>query len=252
MMIGSIYLAVIFAITAMIYASIGFGGGSTYIALLALIKTPYETIPIIALLCNIIVVTGGSLRFSWHKIIPWRRIYPILLFSTPAAWLGGLTPISYNIFMLLLGGVLILSSGLIFLRRTDTEEQIYDEKNILFYAILGGIIGYVSGLVGIGGGIFLAPLLLIMRWGHAREIAATASLFILVNSTAGIFGQLGKFQGQLWGDIIMPHYLLFIAVFIGGQIGSVFAVKILPEKTIKILTAILTFYVGIRILFFSS
>lgn len=251
MVIGGIYLAVIFAITAMLYASIGFGGGSTYIAVLALVKTPYEAIPIIALLCNIIVVTGGSLRFSMHKIIPWGRVYPILLFSTPAAWLGGLTPISYNIFMLLLGGLLILSSGLIFLRHIDNEEQINGEKNIIFSAILGAIIGYVSGLVGIGGGIFLAPILLIMQWGRAREIAATASLFILLNSIAGLIGQLSKYQGQFWDDIITLYYPLFIAVCIGGQIGSLLAVKILPEKTIKILTALLTLYVGIRIFFLS-
>lgn len=250
MAIGGIFLAVIFALTAIIYASIGYGGGSTYIALLALTKLPYEAIPIIALLCNIIVVMGGSLRFSIRKITPWRRIYPIIIFSIPFAWLGGITPISRDIFMALLGGLLILSSFLILLRYNNEDGNIIYKNDITISSLMGGVIGYISGLVGIGGGIFLAPILLILRWGHAREIAATASLFILVNSTAGLIGQMGKYQGQLWDDIIMPHYLLFIAVFIGGHIGTIFAVKIFPKKIIKILTAILTFYVGMRILIF--
>ncbi len=251
MTMGGISLAVVFALTAMLYASIGFGGGSTYIALLALIETPYEAIPIIALLCNIIVVSGSSLRFSLHKIIPWQRISPILIFSIPAAWLGGITPISRDIFMIVLGLLLIASSALILWRQKDETKPAVQSINLVISALLGFIIGYLAGLVGIGGGIFLAPLLLVMKWGNAREIAASASLFILVNSIAGLIGQMSKYEGHMWNDIIITHYILFIAVFIGGQIGSLFAVKILPEKIIKILTALLTLYVGIRILFSS-
>ncbi len=251
MTIGGLSLAVIFGITALLYASIGFGGGSTYIALLAISETPYEAIPIIALLCNIIVVTGSSLRFCLHKIIPWQRIYPILIFSVPAAWLGGITPISRDIFIIILGGLLIISSFLILWRQKDNSLSRVNVIGRSISALVGFIIGYLAGLVGIGGGIFLAPLLLVLRWGSAREIAASASIFILVNSVAGFSGQLVKYQGELWNDIIAPYYLLCIAVLIGGQIGSLLAVKILPEKIIKILTSLLTLYVGIRILFYS-
>ena len=249
MTIGGLTLAVIFVITALLYASVGFGGGSTYIALLVISETPYESIPIIALLCNIIVVSGASLRFSMHKIIPWQRISPILTFSVPAAWLGGITPISRDMFIILLGLLLIASSILILWRHKDETKTEVHNINPAISALLGFIIGYVAGLVGIGGGIFLAPILLIMRWGNAREIASSASIFILVNSIAGLIGQWSKYEGQLWDDVIAPYYILFIAVFIGGQIGSHFALRILPENIIKILTAMLTLYVGIRLLF---
>ncbi len=251
MTMGGLLMAVIFAITALLYASIGYGGGSTYIALLALTQTPYEMIPIVALLCNIVVVLGASLRFAGQKIMPWQRIYPILIFSVPAAWLGGITPISRELFMALLGCLLITSSALILWSQRDNIISQVNSVNPAVSSLLGFIIGYCAGLVGIGGGIFLAPMLLLMRWGAAREVAAGASLFILVNSIAGLLGQVSKYQGHLWNDIIAAHYILFIAVFIGGQIGSLLAVKILPEKIIKILTALLTLYVGIRILFFS-
>lgn len=252
MIMGGILLAIIFAIVALLYASIGFGGGSTYIALLALTPIAFAAIPIIALLCNIIVVTGGTIRFASRRIIPWKSIWPILIFSIPAAWLGGITPISRDIFLSLLGILLILSAILIMGRSwIDNWEMTYQKHNhhkFILPAMLGAMIGYISGLVGIGGGIFLAPALLLLRWGSPRQIAAMASLFILVNSIAGLIGQIGKYDGILWNDIIAPNLPLFIAVFIGGQMGSLLAVKILPEKIIHILTAILTLYVGLRIL----
>lgn len=256
MIIGGLSLAISFAIVALLYASVGFGGGSTYIALLALTDMPFTSIPIIALLCNIIVVLGGTIRFAAQRLILWRSVWPIILCSVPAAWLGGLTPISRDDFLILLALVLIASAVMILIRpfiggQADTDKY-SDKQKWMISAILGAVIGYISGLVGIGGGIFLAPILLLIRWASPRHIAATASLFILLNSIAGIIGQTAKYDGMLWGDIIAPNLPLFIAVLIGGQMGSLLAVKILPENIIKLLTVILTLYVAIRILWLSS
>lgn len=252
MTMGGITLAIFFAIVALLYASVGFGGGSTYIALLALSNVSYAVIPIIGLLCNIIVVTGGSIRFASKDMIPWRGVWPILIFSIPAAWLGGITPISRDIFLTLLGSLLIISAILILVRSMIDKRQDFSaertDQQFIIPALLGAVIGYISGLVGIGGGIFLAPALLLLRWASPRQIAATASIFILLNSLAGLMGQMGKYDGILWNDVIIPYLSLFIAVFIGGQMGSLLAVKILPENIIRILTIILTLYIGIRIL----
>lgn len=257
-MVASLYLAILFFTIAAIYASVGFGGGSTYIAILALAGFSFEAIPIIALLCNIIVVTGGSLRFQYQNLIPWKRIWLLLLLSFPAAWLGGQTPISREYFMTILGATLILAA-LIILWRLYSDQKAYIgfktqlslSKNIFVPSILGVAIGYISGLVGIGGGIFLAPLLLLMKWGNAREVAATASIFILFNSIAGLAGQFVKYEGAVFNELVIPNLSLFIAVLIGGQLGSYMAVKILPEYIIGLLTALLTLYVGLRILWFN-
>ncbi|MBQ0772922.1 MAG: sulfite exporter TauE/SafE family protein, partial [Sphingomonadales bacterium] len=190
-------LALLFALTAALYASVGFGGGSTYIALLALAELDYRALPVIALLCNIIVVTGGTLRFQWRGLIDWPKIWPILLLSVPAAWLGGRMVLEQQSFMLLLG-LSLAAAGLLliiepFIKRAgDSVRNGQWTGHRLFAPAIGTGIGFLSGMVGIGGGIFLAPILLLTRWSDSRRIAATASVFILVNSIAGLGGQLMK------------------------------------------------------------
>lgn len=254
MEISILGLALLFAITAALYASVGFGGGSTYIALLALASLDYRALPVIALLCNIIVVTGGTIRFQSRGLIDWSRIWPILLLSVPAAWLGGRMVLERDSFMLLLGlslaaaGILLITEP--FIRRAGGETQkgqLTGHK--LFAPAIGTGIGFLSGMVGIGGGIFLAPILLLTRWSDSRRIAATASVFILVNSAAGLAGQIMKSGWSLGADALIAYWPLFFAVLLGGQIGSLLASKALPEIWIRRLTALLILYVALRILF---
>ncbi len=252
MAFGTAVLALLFFLTAALYASVGFGGGSTYIALLALADVDYRTLPIIALLCNIIVVMGGTLRFHARGLIDWPRIWPILLLSVPAAWAGGRLVIDRDSFLILLGlslaiaGLLLLAEP--FFRNRRAASQQARAQQLWFAPTLGGAIGFLSGMVGIGGGIFLAPLLFLTHWADSRRIAATASVFILVNSASGLIGQLMKSQWEQGGAVILFYWPLFIAVLIGGQIGSFLASKALPEQWIQRLTAILILYVAIRIL----
>ncbi|MDJ0642935.1 MAG: sulfite exporter TauE/SafE family protein [Erythrobacter sp.] len=248
-MIGAvpIGLALAFLIVALLYASVGFGGGSTYAALLAISGLDYRLLPMVALACNIVVVAGSSLRFARAKVTPWPGALALTALAAPAALLGGLTPIGQPTFMLLLGASLVLTGAtmLVPVNETAKGEPARFARAIPFVA---APLGYLAGLVGIGGGIFLAPLLHLTRWRDARAIAATASLFILVNSLFGLTGQLLKHGSGAFGGAVAAALPLILAVAIGGQIGSLMAVKVLPKRWIRWLTAALVAIVGARLL----
>ncbi len=241
-----------FLVTALLYASVGFGGGSTYNALLVISGADYRVLPAIALMCNVIVVSGGVWRFARTGDLSVRRLMPFLLTSVPAAWTGGRIPVSETPFMGLLGGALLLSGlQMIFRKSTmpitpDFTKQSRDQT--LLAAGLGGSIGLLSGLVGIGGGIFLAPVLYVMHWGTPRQIAAASSLFILVNSLSGLGGQLSKLQDMALLSLAAPYWPLPIAVLIGGQAGSWLAGYKLDPNLIYRLTALLILSVAARLL----
>ena len=241
-------LIVAFALTALLYAAVGFGGGSTYSALLALAGVDYRLLPVISLLCNVVVVAGSTVRFARAGVTPWWGAAILTAVAAPAAFLGGLTPIDEASFLFLLGGSLVLTGFTLLFPVTASAEGA-PHKSASWMAIIAVPIGYIAGLVGIGGGIFLAPILHLVRWNGAREIAATAALFILVNSLFGLAGQLLKNGPNLMGAAVTFGLPLLIAVAVGGQIGSLLAVKFLPQKAIRWLTAALTIWVGARLLF---
>lgn len=248
-MIGAVpaLLALAFAVTALLYASVGFGGGSTYSALLALSGLDYRLLPLVSLACNIVVVTGGSIRFARARITPWRRAAVIVALGAPASFLGGLTPIKEATFLTLLGASLVLTAltMLIPVREATADTP---SRAARWMPLAAAPLGYFAGLVGIGGGVFLAPLLHLARWHEARAIAATASLFILVNSLFGLAGQMLKNGPGLLGAAIGAALPLLIAVVIGGQAGSLLAARLLPPQWIRWLTALLVAVVGVRLL----
>lgn len=242
-------LAALFLVTAALYASVGFGGGSTYNALLVLGGADYRILPAIALVCNIVVVTGGTIRFASAGLVPWRRVLPLTLVSAPLAWLGGLTPIEERTFVGLLGATLLVA-GLLLLFQRDAPPRDADRPRgaRATEPLVGGAIGYLAGLVGIGGGIFLAPLLHLMRWGGAREIAAAASLFILVNSIAGLGGQLTKLGDAGLAADALGYWPLALAVLVGGQIGTHAGLKLFAPAVVRRMTALLVLYVAVRLI----
>lgn len=239
-------LALAFLIVALLYASVGFGGGSTYNALLALSGVDYRILPLIALACNIVVVAGSTVRFARAGVTPWRGALLLTVIAAPAAFLGGLTPIGESAFLALLGAALLLTALTMLLPVAGSDGE--PAGCARFMPLAAAPLGYLAGIVGIGGGIFLAPLLHLARWNSARAVAATASLFILVNSLFGLAGQVlkggeGRFAAA--ADIGLP---LLVAVAIGGQIGSLLALKYLPQRWIRWGTAALTAWVGLRLL----
>ncbi|WJY18498.1 sulfite exporter TauE/SafE family protein [Alteriqipengyuania flavescens] len=239
-------LAAAFFVTAILYASVGFGGGSTYSALLALAGADYLLLPVVALLCNLVVVAGSTVRFARAGVTPWRGALGLVSLGAPAALLGGLTPIGEQAFFTVLGASLVLAGLALFLPTAGRDDE--PARAARFAWLAAAPLGYLAGLVGIGGGIFLAPLLHLVRWREARAIAATASLFILVNSLFGLAGQLLKSGSGLLGAAAEFGLLLIIAVVIGGQIGSLLAVRFMPKRVIRMATAALTILVGGRLL----
>ena len=225
----------------------GFGGGSTYNALLALAGFPYALLPLVALSCNVLVVSGATLRFARAGVIRWPRSLTLALIAAPLAFLGGLTPIKEAHFLFILGLSLVAAGLALLLPRAPATDAAATRWARLA-PLAAAPLGYLAGLVGIGGGIFLAPLLHLTRWAGARQIAATASLFILINSVAGIAGQLAKNGAGRFGEALSGSLPLLIAVVIGGQIGSLLALRLLPERVIRWLTAALTIYAGARLL----
>ena len=238
-----ILLALAFLVTALLYSTAGFGGGSTYNALLVLSGADYRAVPVIALICNILVVALGSWRFARVGAVPWSRIWPLFVTSIPMAWIGGRIEVPKLVFIGVLSASLIVA-GLAMLWRAPPDDDRPDPPPGLREPLIGAALGFVAGITGIGGGIFLAPLLHLMRWGQARAIAGTAAAFILVNSIAGIAGQLAKSDGFNRFAAIEGNALLFPAVVVGGLIGSLIGSTRLSPRHLSIATAILILYVG--------
>ncbi|WP_095011198.1 sulfite exporter TauE/SafE family protein [Tsuneonella mangrovi] len=240
-------LAIAFFITALLYAAVGFGGGSTYSALLAMAGFDYRLLPVLSLACNIVVVSGSSIRFARAGLTPWRGAILLTGIAAPAALLGGLTPIGKGAFLTILGASLVLTGITLLLPRSSANEG-EPMAAAKYMPFIAAPIGYLAGLVGIGGGIFLAPLLHLTRWNGAKQVAATAAFFILVNSMFGLVGQLTKSGFDRIGEAVGLGLPLLLAVVIGGQIGSLLAVRFLPQKVIRWMTAALTIWVGGRLL----
>ena len=240
-----IILSAFFFITAILYSSVGFGGGSTYLALMLIWDIPYYIFPIIALFCNIIVVSGNSINFLRSGNLSFNLLFPYLMGSVPFSFFGASILITKELFEILLFVILFFAGIFLFIESKSFNNDKIKINQIpkVLSIIIGSIIGFTSGIVGIGGGIFLSPLLFLMKAGNPKQIAATASLFILINSIFGVAGQLTK-------DIVFDNFLdfwpLFLAVLIGGQIGNFLNIKFLSNKTLALITSLLVIFVAAR------
>ena len=240
-----IILSILFFVTALIYASVGFGGGSTYLVILLIWGVPYTIFPVIALICNIIVVSGNSINFIRSKNINFNLLFPYLIGSIPFAFIGGSITIEKSLFEILLFCVLLVAGIFLLIESKSFNKEKIKINQIprLISISIGSLIGFISGLIGIGGGIFLSPLLFLMKAGYPRHITSSASLFILINSIFGIAGQLTK--DQVLNQVI-TYWPLFLSVLIGGQIGSVLNIKFLSNKILALITSFLVIFVAIR------
>ena len=243
-----ISMAIAFFITALLYASVGFGGGSTYTALLTLGGVDFKILPAISLICNVIVVTGGAVRYIRAGQVDWPRVVPLVLVSAPLAFLGGLTPIKQATFTLVLALALLVAGLLLLFQREPDADAVPRSKANAFDYLAGAGTGYLAGLVGIGGGIFLAPILHLTRWGSPRAIAATACLFILINSLAGLVGQFTKLGTSGAGTALTAYWPLALAVLAGGQLGSFASLKLLSQNVVRRATGLLILYVAGQLL----
>jgi uncharacterized membrane protein YfcA len=240
-----IILSIFFLITSILYSSVGFGGGSTYLALMLIWEIPFYIIPILALFCNIIVVSGNSINYVRSGNLNLNLLVPYLIGSIPFAFFGALISISKELFEIILFIILFIAGILLLIKNksyNDDEIKINSVPKAVSIFI-GSVIGFFSGIVGIGGGIFLSPILFLMKAGYPRHIATAASLFILINSIFGIAGQLTK---NIVFEEFLYYWPLFLCVLVGGQIGNLLNIKFLSNKTLTIITSMLVIFVSIR------
>ena len=240
-----IILSILFFITAILYSSVGFGGGSTYLALLLIWNIPYYIFPVIALFCNIIVVSGNSFNYVRKGNYDLNLLYPFLIGSIPFAFLGGSLEVDKDFFEKLLFLVLFVAGVLLLVNNKSYEEKNILIKKINIYTslLIGSILGFISGIVGIGGGIFLSPILFLLKAAKPKVIVTTASLFILINSISGIIGQFTK---KIVISEIISFWPLLISVFIGGLLGNYLNIKLLSSRVLAIITSLLVIFVAAR------
>jgi uncharacterized membrane protein YfcA len=246
-------LIFLFFLIAAVYASAGFGGGSSYLAVMALWGVEMSAMRSTSLLCNIVVVAGGTWIFWKNGHISLKRIAALCVASVPMAFLGGAIPLKENTFFLLLGSSLVLAALLMLFQKKLSGSDLSSERQATtpkgndwtVSGALGGGIGLLSGMVGIGGGIFLSPCLHLLRWSTPKNIAAAASVFILVNSIAGLLGQMWQHKFTLDWAFALP---LMLAVLAGGQIGSRLSALKFQQYQVRQATALLVLYAGINIL----
>ena len=238
----TILISIIFLV-ALIYSSVGFGGGSSYIAVFLLFEIPVESIRFMALALNIVVVSGSVINYHRAKMIPWNKVLPLVILSAPLAFIGGTISPGQEFYQVMAASFLIIASFIMLLPKKKDRNGVELSRPQL--AGIGGGIGFLSGLVGIGGGIFLSPILHISKWETIQIIGGACSFFILVNSFFGILGQ------TINTEIISISFILplLLAAFIGGQIGNRLNIKFLKPSTIRPMTALLIGVVGVRILY---
>ncbi len=226
-----IILSILFFVTAILYSSVGFGGGSTYLALLFIWGVPYFIFPLIALACNIVVVSGNCFNYIRAGNLNLKLLTPYLIGSIPLAFIGGSLPIEKKIFEILLFLVLAVAGILLLFNFKSYEDKKESYRKVP---------PVISVLVG---GIFLSPILFLIRAGRPKHIVTSASLFILINSLSGIIGQLTK--NAVLSEI-QNYWFLLLAVLIGGQVGNFLNLKIFPTRVLALVTSCLVLFVAIR------
>src|ERR1700730_13470771 len=237
-----ILLCIAIAVVAFLYSSVGHAGASGYIATMTLFGLATTVIRPTALVLNILVATIGSFQFWRAGHFSWKLFWPFALLSIPAAYFGGYLQPSASILRVLIGVVLLFSAIRLFFRRTE-PEQTAPPSNPTAIGVGAGL-GFLSGLTGTGGGIFLTPLILFCKWAVIRRAAAVSALFILVNSIGGL---VGYFSAQ-HSIPILGIYLAGPAI-VGGTVGSYRGSRRLPARGIALFLATVLIIAGIKLIF---
>jgi uncharacterized membrane protein YfcA len=228
-------LAIIFTLVAFFYASVGLGGGSSYTALLAIFGASVATIPMVSLTLNILVTTIGAIVFLFKGHARLRLIVPFLITSIPMAYLGGMIHLSKTIFYIILIVSLFFAVFRIYFSKETRQVLLNDREKIIIALVCGAILGFIAGVTGIGGGVYLVPLIILIGLGTAKEAAACGAFFIWVNSVSGLIARLQH------NAIDLEHYLPLIAgAVVGGLAGALLgAGRFHPQTMQKILGSIL-------------
>ena len=237
-----IYFLILLFAVAFLYASVGHGGASGYLALMALFSMAPAFMRPTALLLNLFVSLSAFVFFYRSGHFKWKIFLPFALASIPFSFLGGMISLDASVYKKLLGLLLLIPIfRLIFFPNSkDTETQ---HPNVYLSVFIGASIGFLSGLIGIGGGIILSPLLVMLRWTNQKQTAAISALFIFVNSLSGLGGQLSK------GIELQSGMLVFVGIaFAGGNLGAWFGAIKFNQQVLKYLLAIVLLVASIKLL----
>jgi len=242
-----LWLAVAFFLIALIYASVGQAGASGYIAIMALVGFAPLAMKTTALALNLLVATIGTAMFLKAGRLSWRSVWPFAVLGFPFSLLGGAVQLPADIYYPVVGVVLVLSAvqmARTALRRSGSSADLPTNPPFIPALATGAIIGFISGTTGTGGGVFLAPVILAMNWGTARQTAATTAVYNLMNSAAALLGAYAY-----WDQIpsAIPGWL--IAVAVGGSLGAFIGSRYLPELWLRIILAVILLASGVRLLF---
>lgn len=240
-MMEHIILVPVFLLVALLYSTVGLGGGSAYITAMVFVNVPKEIFPVIALSCNLLVAGQGALRFKKAGHFRWRLFWPFATTAIPFAYLGGTFQIPEKMFMIILACALFLSAARLLFWKAPARQMRTHERPVILDLSIGAALGLLAGITGIGGGIYLIPVLIFLKLATPHEASAVAGPFIVVNSIAGLFGQLSKGGSFDW-HLFLP---LAAAVIVGGFIGSKIGSTKLHASTLqKIVGVIMLIAVG--------
>lgn len=233
---------VLFFLVAIIYSTAGFGGGSLYLAILSASDLNPETMVAVALSCNLIVSSIGTYNFFIAKEFLFSRVAPLILLSLPFSFWASTWNISNDVFFLTLASGLFISGVLIFIRSQNIIFFKIRNQNVVLLFI--PIIGIIAGITGIGGGVYLAPLLYLVEWGKPKEIAGASAFFIFMNSCSGL---LARWNADEMSEMYSTYWTLPLAVILGGWIGSKLSTKFLEQNSVRVLTAGILLFAACRI-----
>jgi hypothetical protein len=240
-MIVAFYLLLFFV--AFLYASVGHGGASGYLALMALFNIAPEVMKPTALLLNLFVAGTAFIQFYRGKHFIWKIFLPLALASVPLAFLGGLITVDAADYKKMLGLLLLIPIARFLFFRNIPVDQL-KKSSIGLSLVIGGVIGLLSGMIGIGGGIILSPIILLLKWTTQKQTAAISALFIFVNSFSGLSGQLTR------GIHFSPDMLAYVAVaFAGGLGGAYFGAHRFRQDVLKYLLAFVLIMASYKLLF---
>lgn len=235
----------LFFFVAALYSSIGHAGASGYLAIMALLSFAPESIKPTSLVLNIVVAAIASARFISQGYFDKKIFLAFAIFSVPASFLGGLITLPSFYFKILAGVFLIVSAVFLLIKKQKVTDVVKETKNLWLYsAIFGIIIGFVSGIIGVGGGIFLTPLILMLGWTRVKNVSGISALFILLNSVSGLLGHLSALN-----KVDSNIFYWIGAVVCGGILGSYLGTKKFNNKAIIYCLFIVLLTAGIKFIF---
>jgi hypothetical protein len=242
--VADIMMVLLFGAVSLLYATVGQAGGTAFLAVMAFASFPSNEMRPTALLLNIVAATYSTWLFNRGSLVDWAKLRPFLLASLPTALVGGFIVLDERFYKTVTGLILLFAATILALRRADDSKP---DRPIWFWGAIsiGAAVGFVSGLTGVGGGVFLAPILIASHRASPKQTAALSAPFILANSVVGLAGALYAGQAPT-----ADTWLFVLAALAGAMIGAIVGLRWLSQTTTRYILAVILGAAGVQLLFF--